>query len=148
VPSLSVQRSIAAPPETVWAVFTDLGKAVERLSAVEAVDILTDGPFGVGTRWRETRTMFGREATEEMEVTFVDPERSYTTEAASHGSAYTTRFDFAPTQAGTDVTFSFTSESHGAMRLVGAVLWPLLKGKMAKELRRDLDDLALHCEQG
>lgn len=148
MPGLSVLRPISAPPETVWAVFTDLGNSVERLSAVDAVEVFTEGPFRVGTRWRETRTMFGREATEEMEVTAVEPERSYTVEAASHGSHYTSQFHFAPTEAGTDVTFSFSSESHGAMRFVSAVMWPLLKGKMTKELRRDLDDLAVYCERG
>ena len=147
MPGVSVVRSIAAPPETVWAVFTDLKESAERLSAVKAVEVFTDGPFGVGTRWRETRTMFGREATEDMEITAVDPGRSYTAEAASHGSHYTSRFDFAPTEDGTDVTFSFTGESQGAMRIVGAVMWPMLKGKMTKELRRDLDDLAVYCER-
>jgi uncharacterized protein YndB with AHSA1/START domain len=147
MPGLSVVRSIAAPPEKVWAVFTDLKASADRLSAVKAVEVFTAGPFGVGTRWRETRTMFGREATEDMEITAVDPGRSYTAEAASHGSHYTSRFDFAPTEDGTDVTFSFTGESHGAMRVVGAVMWPMLKGKMAKELRRDLDDLAVYCER-
>ena len=148
MPGLSVTRSISAPPETVWAVFTDLPKAAERLSAVNAVEVFTDQPFGVGTRWRETRTMFGREATEDMEITAVDPGRSYTAEAASHGSHYTSRFDFAPTGTGTVVTFSFNSESHGLMRIVGAAMWPMLKGKMTKELRRDLDDLAAYCERG
>ena len=147
MPSLSVTRSIAASPDHVWDVFTDLAQSVDRLSAVNSVEILTEGAFGIGTRWRETRTMFGREATEEMKVTQVDPGRSYTAEAASHGSHYVSRFDFAPTVSGTDVTFSFSGESNGAMRIVGLVMWPVLKGKMAKELRRDLDDLAEYCEQ-
>jgi hypothetical protein len=27
------------------------------------------------------------------------------------------------------------------------VVWPMLKGKMTKELRRDLDELAVYCER-
>lgn len=152
MPSLRVHRAIAAPPDAVWAVFTDLPRSAERLTAVDAVEILSDGDgdgdFGVGTRWRETRTMFGKQATEEMEVTAVDPQRSYTVEAESRGTHYVSRFDFTPTGDSTDVTFTFSGESSGAMRVVGALMWPLLKGKMTQELRRDLDDLAGHCEPG
>ncbi len=43
--------------------------------AVERLDSGTD--FGVGTTWRETRVMFGREATEVMEIVAVDEGRSY-----------------------------------------------------------------------
>lgn len=147
MPSLHVTRSIAVTPDVAWTVFTDLAQSAERLTAVNAVEVLTPGEFGLGTRWRETRTMFGREATEEMKVTAVDPGRSYTADAESHGSHYVSRFDFTPTPNGTDVRFSFSSESHGVMRFVGSVMWPMLKGKMTKELRRDLDDLAAYCER-
>jgi carbon monoxide dehydrogenase subunit G len=147
MPGLSVSRSVSAPVDAVWTVFTDLARSADRLSAVNAVEVLTPGEFALGTRWRETRTMFGREATEEMEVTAIVPGRSYTTGADSHGSHYMSRFDFVPTETGTDVTFTFHAESHGVMRFVGSLMWPMLKGKMTKELRRDLDELAEYCER-
>jgi len=48
---------------------TDLEGSAERLSGVNEAEILERPEFGLGTRWRETRTMFGKEATEEMVVT-------------------------------------------------------------------------------
>ncbi len=60
---------------------TDLAGAPRVVRGIDAVEVLTPGEFGVGTRWRETRTMLGRSATEEMTVTAMEPQRSYTTEA-------------------------------------------------------------------
>lgn len=58
-------------------------------SAVDSVERLDDGDgFNVGTRWRETRTMFGRQAAEEMEVTAVDVSRSYRVVAAGASTTY------------------------------------------------------------
>jgi hypothetical protein len=133
--------------DRVWSVFTDIAAGAERLSAVEHLEMLTEQPFGTGTRWRETRQMFGKSATEEMWVTDVEPMRFYVVEADSHGTHYTSRYDFSsPNSSTTTVTFSFSGSSRGVMKLLGAAMWPLLKGKMTTELRRDLDELAQACE--
>ena len=59
------QQSTAAP-EAAWRVLTNIAGAAETLSGVTAVEMLTPGPYAVGTRWRETRRMFGKEETQEM----------------------------------------------------------------------------------
>lgn len=147
MPGLSVSRTINAPLARVWEVFTDLSTAAERLSAVERIEMLSDQPFGEGTRWRETRTMFGKSATEEMWITSVDTMHSYVAEAESRGTHYESRFDFTSVDDSTTlVTMTFSGEGTGAMKVVGAVFWPFLKGRMAKDLSKDLDDLAQSCE--
>ena len=55
---------IDAVPEEVFAVATSFGGCAEWLSGVKEASVLTAGPVGVGTRFRETRIMGGREATE------------------------------------------------------------------------------------
>ena len=59
---VEVRRHVAAPVERVWALATDLEGSPRVVRGIEAVEVLTPGPFGVGTRWRETRRMFGRSA--------------------------------------------------------------------------------------
>ena len=85
---LKVSREVIAPAEQVWSVITDLDRAAERLSGVNALERVSGPAFDVGTRWRETRKMFGKEATEEMEVASVTPGSAYTVLAESHGSKY------------------------------------------------------------
>jgi carbon monoxide dehydrogenase subunit G len=149
MPTVTTTRTIEAPIARVWSVFTDLESSQEHLSAVEDVEVLTDGPFAVGTTWRETRKMFGRTATEEMQVTAVEHQASYAVGAVSQGTTYTSRFDFREIDPRTtEVRFTFTGETQGSVRkTISAVMWPLFRGKVAKELRRDLDDLAEVCEK-
>lgn len=147
MPTITATRTIEAPISRVWSVFTDLESSPEHLSAVEDVVVLTDGPFAVGTTWRETRKMFGRTATEEMQVTALEQHVSYDVGAVSQGTTYVSRFDFREIDPNTtEVRFTFTGETQGGVRkAISAVMWPLFRGKVAKELRRDLDDLAEVC---
>ena len=89
---ITVVKIIDAPLDRVFEVFTDLPGTPGRISAITKLEVLTDGPIGVGTRWRETRVMFGREATETMEITAIDPPRSYSAAANSCGCHYETMF--------------------------------------------------------
>jgi carbon monoxide dehydrogenase subunit G len=106
--TLQVSTQVSAPIEDVFKVFTSIDKAAERIPGIQSVEMLTEGPFGEGTRWRETRLMFKKEATEEMWVTGFDAPNSYTVEAESHGTKYSTLFSFTPESSGTKVTWSFT----------------------------------------
>ncbi|MGW5075187.1 SRPBCC family protein [Rhodococcus sp. NPDC004095] len=63
---IRLTRQVAATPERVWAVLTDLDAAEATLSGVTRVERVEGAGYDVGTRWRETRRMFGKEATEEM----------------------------------------------------------------------------------
>ena len=142
MPTVSAARTIDAPLEEVWRIFTDLPTLPLRLSAVDAVVVLTDQPFGVGTTWRETRKMFGRVGTEELSVSALQVMQSYTVEAAAP-STHTTGVEFAATPDGrTAVIMTFTADVTGLRR----VIWFLLQSKVRRELKRDLDELATFCE--
>ena len=98
--SVTISETIARPIEEVFAAATDFAGSVERIGGIEKVEMLSEGPVGLGTRFRETRTMFGREATEEMEVVEFEPPRRYVLGAESHGSRYRTEIRFAETGDG------------------------------------------------
>ncbi len=64
--SISVTRHVNAPADTVWQVLTDLDNAADTLSGVIRIERLAGEGYAVGTKWRETRKMMGKEATEDM----------------------------------------------------------------------------------
>ena len=145
-PSLTLHRTVHAPVHQVWAVLTDLDHAQERLSAVSRVQVLTDGPYAVGTRWRETRRIFGSEATEEMWVADNDPLRSTVVEASSGDTVYRTTFTLTPVEAyTTELTMTFTAtgpETEGVRRVVSGLLGGIGLRATRTMMERDLNDIA------
>lgn len=144
MPEVVVRRVVAAPRGRLWDLATDLEGAPAVLRQVDRVEVLTRGPFGVGTRWRETRTVLGRSETEEMTVTAVRPGTSYTVEAESRGTRYRSVFRFTDLDGGaTEVTLRFGATPSGvATRVLSALTAPLARVAVARALRGDLDDLA------
>ncbi|WP_438871111.1 SRPBCC family protein [Paractinoplanes durhamensis] len=146
---VAVTRLIQAPVASVWQVFTDLSRRGEWLSAVARVEVLTEGPFGAGAAWRETRRMAdGGEITEEFRVfECVIPDR-FVVKSPGIGADYKMTYSFVPVisgrhRGGTMVT---VVQDGGATAPVGRIL-ALIFGGLAAEtaegaLRRDLDDLA------
>lgn len=146
---LRIDREVNAPAERVWAVLTDLEGTERTLSAVRRIERLDGGSgFGVGTRWRETRVMFGREATEEMAVTSVEPARSYVVESDSRGTHYRSVMGVEPLgESRSRVYMTFAAEAGGILgKIMAATLGRLMMGVVRKELRRDLEDITRAAE--
>ncbi|MFI1397338.1 SRPBCC family protein [Streptomyces sp. NPDC020681] len=144
-----VERRITAPADRVWRALTDLESMPRVLSGVDKVEILSaDGPFRVGTRWRETRTMLGKQATEEMEVTASEPPERYVVEAHSHGTHYVS--EFALRSAGpetTDVRMTFSATpSGGVTGLLAKIFGAIGRRAVAKAIAKDLADVATSVE--
>lgn len=148
MPTVTARRTIRAPIDEVWTVATDVERFPESIRGVERVELLTDGAFDEGTRWRETRRMFGREATEEMWVAEVDPGRSYTVEAENHGVRYVSTFTFRPSgaeQTEAVVTFGAQPRTRVA-RVLGTITNAVAARAVAKTLEGDLEDLGNAAE--
>ncbi len=71
--NFSTETRIKATPERVLEAITDLEGWQHWMPNFIAVEKLTEGNFGVGTEWKETRKMFGKAASEVFEVTAYDP---------------------------------------------------------------------------
>ncbi len=127
---------------------TDLDRSPETISGIRDVERLEGGAgFEVGTKWRETRVMFGREATEVMEVTALDPGRSYTVEADSRGAHYRSTMTVEPAAGGSLVTSTFGGEPAGVVgKVLAATVGRLFQGATRKALQKDLDDIAAAAE--
>jgi carbon monoxide dehydrogenase subunit G len=147
--SISLTQHINASPERVWSVITDIPGSAATLSGVDSVQLLTDGPYGEGTRWKETRKMLGKSETVEMWVAEADQHSSTTVKAVQGGADYTTRFGLAPRDGGTDLTLTFGAEV--IKPTFASRLMMLLFGRMGmaatrKALTKDLAEIAAKAE--
>ncbi len=149
--SMKVTASIdvKAMPERVWAIVADIENAGDSISAIDDIEMLDrpTGPSLVGLKWRETRTMFGKAATEVMWVTDAKDDSFYEARAESHGSVYVSRVELEPDGGGTRLTkvFEGTPVTTGAKVLWALTGW-MAKGAMKKALDADLADIKTTAE--
>ncbi|MBM4108632.1 MAG: SRPBCC family protein [Phycisphaerae bacterium] len=139
-------ETMDVPPERAFSVLTDLAHAAGRVKGITKLEVLTPGMVGKGTRFRETRVMFGKEATEEMEITAFDPPRSYTVEAWSHGCHYVSVLAVRPDEAGSVVEMTFSATPLSFMAKVLSPLMGLMARSCRKMMRQDLADLKAAAE--
>ncbi len=139
-------QRIEAPVERVFAAFCDLHRAAEIIPAIKRIEVLTDGPMRVGTRWRETRVMFGKEATEEMEIAALEPNRSYTVRGVSCGAEFVTEIRFTNLVAATLVEMELRTRPLTVFAWLMTPLGWLMTGMMKKCLAEDLEAMRKHLE--
>jgi carbon monoxide dehydrogenase subunit G len=144
----SMTKRIAAPVETVFTAATDFAHAAEHIRGIEMIELLTSGPVGVGTRWRETRKMLGSESTETLEVVGFERWKSYTIGCESCGAYFETTFRFDRDGDGTLVTLDARTEARSLVAKLMSPIGNLMFGKMMRKcMSEDLDDIMAVAEQ-
>jgi uncharacterized protein YndB with AHSA1/START domain len=147
--TVAVTRLIDAPVARVWRVFTDLPSRADWLSTVDAIEVVTPGPFAAGTMWRETRTMPGDvQVTEEFTVLRSSPPTRFVVVSPGIGVDYRMTYTFTSVEVGrhrggTAVTVvQEGAPSAPSGRLLALVFGGLAARTVEGALRRDLTDLA------
>lgn len=141
---LELEKSIDAPVAIVFAVASDLENAAEHIEAIDKIEMLTEPPVGVGTRWRETR---GKMGTETIEVVSFTPPREtgkcgYQVASDSCGCRFLCEFSFnrlSDTQTQATLTVDTTPVTFFA-KIMTPLSW-LMMGMMRKCLQQDLEAL-------
>jgi carbon monoxide dehydrogenase subunit G len=136
-----ITKRVKAPLEDVFELFSDIPKTADRIRGIERVEVLTEGPLRAGTRWRETRIVFKRESTEELEITSFEANKSYTVEGESCGIHHKTEFRFLPEERGTRLEVEFTSRPLTLLAKLTSPLGWLMMGSVKRWVDRDLEDL-------
>lgn len=142
----TISRTVSAPLERVFQVFSDLESAPERITGIQQVELLSPGPVRAGTRWRETRVVLNRECTEELEITRFEPDRSYTAECESCGARFVSTFEFAEQDAGTAVTVTVHTVPVSLVARLLSPLTGLMMSSCRKAMEQDVDDLVRFLE--
>ena len=147
MPRIVVEAQINAAPDRVFTYMTDLRNVAPRVSGIEKIEVVSTGPIGIGTRWRETRRFGRHEAVEEMEFTEYAPGKSFTVRCDSHGMRYISRYVLHPEQGETRVSIDFDAKPISIAAKILSPLGRIMLGPVAKCLRQDLDDIKLVAEK-
>lgn len=125
----------------VFNAFSDLKNLAKNVRAIKNIELLTPGDVKKGTRFKETRLMFGKESSETMEITQFSPHDYFKEEAQSNGMHYVTEWRFIEDGNKTTVSidFSGTATTLPARLLNGLFLF--MTSGMKKAFLDDMEDL-------
>ena len=143
---MTMDIEVDATPSRLWEVVSDLGNAAERIAGIDKIEILTDGPIGVGTEWRETRTMMGKSQTELMKIAAWEPGSHYTVYSDSCGSDFHWTMRVVPRGEQATLRTEMDVKARTFMAKLMTPLGWLMSGMMKKCIRQDLEDIKRSAE--
>jgi len=145
----SVSINIAQPKEVVWQAICDIAHSNHMISAILAIEVLHQPRDGIiGLKWRETRKMFGKEATEVMWITDAEENQYYSTRAENHGAVYITHLELTDVAGASQLTMTFSMQAQSTFaKIMASCMGFLMQGSMKKMLYQDLVDIKKAVEQ-
>ena len=141
-PLLCTYRS-SAPPDLMWAMASDFANASGRIKAITKVEMVTPGPVGVGTHFREWR---GRQNVD-MEITAWSPPRSYTLRGYAMGTEFSSDIRCVPDGPGTRLEMEIHVRPQTFVAKLLSPLMALMTRMMVKTCTKDLADIAAAAER-
>ncbi|MBL8045499.1 MAG: SRPBCC family protein [Anaerolineales bacterium] len=126
---------IARTPEAVFAFITDAANAPKAMPQIKHMEKLTSGSVAVGTRYRETRVVNGKEHQAELEVMRFEPPQFYSMRNFTEGIETLYHYTFTSERGGTRALLKCELKAGGVKKL----LLPVVAGILKKE---DGDHLA------
>ncbi len=134
----------------VHAALCDLDRALQWMPGAQRIEILTPGPFAVGTKWRETRKMFGKLAHETFTVTGLEPARSLSLycngrEGTSGMGDMNFRMECVDTPTGSTLNFTGHFDNMGGW--VKRLFFSMFKGMFLSAMRKDYAALAAFLDK-
>lgn len=147
-----VHTTIPATREEIWDVVTDVAHADQYLHSVHDSTLVTDGPFDVGTTWREKRSMFGHRGEEELHVVTCDPPRSFAVETKLDHDVVRMSYRLTEFGTGERTRLAVTTSVHmGKRKPWERLAWAFFGGFSYEHTRRmlehDLEDIAAEVER-
>ena len=127
---------ISRSPKEVFDFISSSDNAPKVVQSVKSMVKLTEGPVLVGTRYRETRMMDGKEQHAELEVVAYEPNQKYAMKNVTEGIETVYRYTFHPEADGTRVDLVCEVKAGGLKKLMLPMVVSILKKEDGDHLQR------------
>lgn len=131
---MHLSYDFAAPADRVFESFTDFPTMADRIACIQHIEMLTNDPIGVGTKFSETRTVMGKQATETFQVVEFEPGRKLRLDTESCGVRYESTYTLTPTADGTHIDFAMHTKPLTLYAKIMSPIMGLMMGGMMKKL--------------
>ena len=132
---------IPAPKSKCFTAFSDLNRLSEFVTAITKIEILTPGEIGVGTKFKESRVMFGKESSEIMEITLFDIDSHIREEAHASGVHYISDWTFSESNGQTKVHITFNIKAKTLLAKLMMPMFYCLASSLRKAFITDMEDM-------
>lgn len=129
-------ESIARPPKEVFEVLSNPTRAAEFLDNIKESKQLTDGPIAVGTKFRETRVVNGKEASADLLVSVYEPDSRIGISTEAEGITVAYNYHLSPQDDGTRLTWACELEASGLRRMMLPMVAAIMKKEDGNHLRQ------------
>lgn len=127
---------IARSPREVFAVISNPSEATRFLDNIKESRKLTEGPIAVGTVFRETRVVGGKEASADLLVNAYRPDTHVGISTEAEGITVDYQYRLSPEGEGTRLTWSCELEAHGLRRMMLPMVAAIMKKEDGDHLQR------------
>ena len=141
--AVATSRQIKAPIETVFGTIADISNYCKAVPGIIKVEFLSDSNYGIGTRFRETRIMQGKEASTELEVTELTENQRIRFVSNAGGTIWDTVFTVA---SGDNVTHMNMQMDAVPKSVFAKLITPVILGMVSKAIEQDMDSVQAYCE--
>jgi uncharacterized protein YndB with AHSA1/START domain len=118
---------IDRPPKRVFEFLADSSNAPRIVPSIKSSVKLTEGPVRVGTRYRETRLMNGKEQPTELEVSEYAEPNVYAVRNVTDGIETVYRYTLQPEKDGTRIDLVCEVKGAGIKKLMLPLVASILK---------------------
>ena len=127
---------ISRSPRELFVFITTADNAPKVVSSVRSMVKLTEGRVRVGTHYRETRLMNGKDQHAELEVVAYEPDQKYAIKNVTEGIETVYSYTFRPEPNGTRVDLVCEVKAGGVKRLMLPMVVSILKKEDGDHLQR------------
>ena len=127
---------VARPTKEVFDFIAASDNAPKIVRSVTSMVKLTEGPVRVGTRYRETRLMNGKEQQAELEIVEFEPTQKYAMQNVTSGIETVYRYKIQPERDGTRIDLVCEVKAKGIKKLMLPLVVTILKKEDGDHLQR------------
>ena len=136
-------RTIATSVDFVFLTISDVRNFRNAVTHITQVEFLSEQKFGVGTRFRETRLMNGREQTVEIEIAELVHNDRVRMVSNAGGTIWDTMFSVSEDTSKVALEMTMQIKPY---RLMSKLITPLIRGLVVKGVEADMDAVMAYCE--
>jgi carbon monoxide dehydrogenase subunit G len=144
-----VKKSIQVPIQKAYTGLLDLDAAKHWMQGLVRMERLDDGPMKIGSQWKETRKMYGKEASEHFEVVELhEPDKIVLRCDGTKGTTGKGEFVFTYklSSSGDQTDIILYGEINGLTGLA-KFFGKMMAGTFKKACEKDLDGLKSYLEK-